>query len=307
MRLVIILSFLFSFNINSQSVSEKEFEKRLDFERGNYAIQNYNQSFLDRPDFVWGILKSKKDNIIYMASNGGVLEYDGVSVRRVSLKEDTTYNSDVIGLARTVVEMDNGQIYVTGNNRFGRLVQNQYGFNEFEYLLHKLPDSVDYRRQVIWGSLELDGNVYMNTPNYIFRWNGEKFDKIWKFSEYAGARNAKGKIHAFSLVGGELYTRRWGHGIYKLENEEFKFIENSEIFSQNRIEIWYKTSEGDILIFSRSLGAYILKKNGEFVKSKNKTLNEWLIKNAVYVHDDLGAFSDNTIPILPLFPNFYSN
>ncbi len=294
---IIILIGLFSFELYSQKLSDQEFEDRLNYERGNYAIQNYNQDFLDRPGFVWGILKSKKDNIIYMASNGGVLEYDGVSVRRVPLKKDTTYNSDVIGLARTVVEMDNGQIYVSGNNRFGRLVQNQYGFNEFEYLLHKLPDSVDYRRQVIWGSLELDGNVYMNTPNYIFRWNGDKFDKIWKFSEYAGARNAKGKIHAFSLVGGELYTRRWGHGIYKLENEEFKFIENSEIFSQNRIEIWYKTSEGDILIFSRSLGAYILKKNGEFVKSKNKTLNEWLIKNSVYVHDDLGAFSDNTIPI----------
>ena len=169
---------LYSFSIHSQMLSEKEFEQRLNYERGNYAIQNYNQSFLDRPGFVWGILKSKKDNIIYMASNGGVLEYDGISVRRIPLKEDTTYNSNFIGLARTVVETDEGEIYVTGNNRFGRLVKNNSGFNEFEYLLHKLPDSVDYRRQVIWGSLELDGKIYMNTPNFIFRWDGNKFDKI---------------------------------------------------------------------------------------------------------------------------------
>ena len=87
-----------SFSIHSQKLSEKEFVERLNYERGNYAIQNYNQSFLDRPGFVWGILKSKKDNIIYMASNGGVLEYDGISVRRIPLKEDTTYNSNFIGL-----------------------------------------------------------------------------------------------------------------------------------------------------------------------------------------------------------------
>jgi len=288
---------LFSFELYSQILTEKEFEKRLNNERGNYAIQNYNQSFLDRPGFVWGILKSKKDNMIYMASNGGVLEYDGISVRRIPLKEDTTYNSNIIGLARTVVETKEGEIYVTGNNRFGRLVKNSSGFNEFEYLLHKLPDSVDYRRQVIWGSLELDGKIYMNTPNYIFRWDGDKFDKIWKFSDYAGARNSKGKIHAFSKVGNSLFTRRWGYGIYRLEEEEFNFIENSEIFSQNRIEIWHETIEKDIHIFSRSVGAYTLTSNGSFIKSKNKTLNEWLIQNDVYVHDDLGTFSDGTYPV----------
>ena len=27
--------------------------------------------------------------------------------------------------------------------------------------------------------------------------------------------------------------------------------------------------------------------DGNFIKSKNKTLNEWLIQNDVYVHDDL--------------------
>ena len=60
---------LFSFELYSQMLSENQFEKRLNNERGNYAIQNYNQSFLDRPGFVWGILKSKS-NMIYMASNG---------------------------------------------------------------------------------------------------------------------------------------------------------------------------------------------------------------------------------------------
>ena len=69
MRLIIILSFLFSFNVKSQSLSDKKFEERLNFERGNYPIQNYNQDFLGRPGYVWGIVKSRNDNLIYMAAN----------------------------------------------------------------------------------------------------------------------------------------------------------------------------------------------------------------------------------------------
>ena len=178
-----------------------------------------------RPGYVWGVIKSKKDNLIYMAANGGVLEYDGVNVRRVAVKEDTTYSG--IGgapIGRSLVQMEDGTIYSTGVNRFGRLVDNKYGFKEYEYLLHKLPDSIDYRRQYIWGAFEHNNKVIFYTPNFIFSWDGERFDRIWKMSEYAGARNSKGKIHGFAKTGNIPYMRRWGYGMYKMINDEFKFI-----------------------------------------------------------------------------------
>ena len=299
MRLIIILSFLFSFNVKSQSLSDKKFEERLNFERGNYPIQNYNQDFLGRPGYVWGIVKSRNDNLIYMAANEGVIEYDGVNVRRVLVKKDTTY-SGVFGRprARSLVQMDDGTIYITGVNRFGRLVDNEYGFKEYEYLLHKLPDSIDYRVQGnIWGAFEHNNKVIFYTPNFIFSWDGEKFDRIWKMSDYAGARNSKGKIHGFAKTGNIPYMRRWGYGMYRLIDDEFKFIEGSEIFADNRIELFYENSDKDLLLFSRQLGAYILDKNGKFYKSNNEILNKWLIKNAVYVHDDLRPFKDGNFPV----------
>ena len=287
---------LFPILINGQKLSVDEFEERLGYERGNYAIQNYDQNKLNRPGYVWGMLKSNEDNLIYMASNRGILEYDGKDVRRVQIKEDTTYRN-VMGLARTLVQLDDGTIYVTGDRRFGKLVTNKYGLKEFEYLLHKLPDSIDYRRQIIWGSLEIDNKIYMNTPNFIFRWDGEKFDRIWKFSDYSGGRSSKGKIHAFSKVDNVLYTRRWGYGIYKMENDQFQFIEGTEIFADNRIELFYENSNNDVLLFSRQLGVYILDKDGKLSKSDNETLNNWLVENGVYVQDDLKPFSDGSIPI----------
>ena len=290
---------LFSFKLYSQILTEKEFEQRLNFERGNYPIQNYNQDFLNRPGYVWGILKSKKDNLIYMAANRGVIEYDGVNIRRLPVKEDTTY-SGVFGgpFARSLVEMEDGTIYSTGVNRFGRLVDNEYGFKEYEYLLHKLPDSIDYRRQGnIWGAFEHNNKVIFYTPNFIFSWDGEKFDRIWKMSDYAGARNSKGKIHGFAKTGNIPYMRRWGYGMYKLVDDEFQFIEGTEIFADNRIELFYENSNKDLLLFSRQLGAYILDKDGKLSKSDNEILNKWLIKNAVYVHDDLRSFKDGTFPV----------
>ena len=83
----------------------------------------------------------------------------------------------------------------------------------------------------------------------------------------------------------------------KLLEKEFEFIKNSEFLSQNRIELFYKTKKGDLLLFSRTIGAYILKKDGKFIKSSNSVLNDWLIKNGVYVSDDLQSFSDGSIPI----------
>ena len=59
MRFLILL--LFPVLINGQKLSEEQFNERVDFERGNFAIQNYDQDFLGRPGFLWMAMKSKKD------------------------------------------------------------------------------------------------------------------------------------------------------------------------------------------------------------------------------------------------------
>ena len=297
MRFLFFILFI-SFSVKSQSISDKDFVNRLDYERGNYSIQNYGQDFLGRPGFLWHAIKSKEDNLLYMTSSGGgLLEYDGVNVRSVNLKEDSTYAYDG-RFTRTLLQMDDGTIYVTGYGLFGRLISNEFGLKEIEPLINKLPDSIDYRVQQIWGMAEYNNKVIFYTPTFIFRWDGEKFDKIWKFSEYAGGRSSKGKVHGFAKAGNTMYMRRWGYGIYKLVNDEFEYIKGSELFAQNRIELFYELKNKDLLILSRNVGAYLFKaSSGTFEPSKNKILNKWLKENYVYVSDDLKPFPDGSIPI----------
>ena len=51
---------------------------------------------------------------------------------------------------------------------------------------------------------EHNNKVIFYTPNFIFSWDGEKFDRIWKMSDYAGARNSKGKKF-MDLLRQEIY------------------------------------------------------------------------------------------------------
>ena len=272
MRFLILL--LFPILINGQKLSEDEFNERLDSERGNFAIQNYQQDFLGRPGYLWMAMKSKKDNLLYMTTaGGGLLEYDGVKVRRLDLKKDTTYSFDG-SFTRTLVQMDDGTIYVTGFAHFSRLVENKFGLMEMESLMNKLPDSIDYRLQQIWGMTELNNKIYFYTPVFIFRWDGDKFDKIWKFSDYAGGRSSKGKVHGFAKVDGTIYMRRWGYGVYKMVDDEFIFLENTELFGNNRIELFYKLKNGSLLFLSRNIGAYLYNpETKKLSKSKNNILN----------------------------------
>ena len=68
------------------------------------------------------------------------------------------------------------------------------------------------------------------------------------------------KFMHFQKLGNTLYTRRWGYVSYKLIDNKFAHIKNSEFLSQNRIELFYETKKGDLLLFSRTIGAYILKR-----------------------------------------------
>ena len=60
----------------------------------------------------------------------------------------------------------------------------------------------------------------------------------------------------------------------------------------------YKSKNDNISILSSTNGFYYMKPNGEFIKSKNKYLSNWLIESIVAYNGDLSFFSDGSIPII---------
>ena len=99
-------------------------------------------------------------------------------------------------------------------------------------------------------------------------------------------------------VDNRIFVRQWGVGLLELKNEDFNLINGSDIYSNNRIEVMYKSKNDNISILSSTNGFYYMKPNGEFIKSKNKYLSNWLIESIVAYNGDLSFFSDGSIPII---------
>jgi len=114
--LVFGLSFYSTF---SQQVSET----------GLPYIQNYSPADYNAVSQNWSIVQSK-EGLIYVGNNEGVLEYDGVSWRIISLP-------NFARCAALGITKDN-KIYVGGENELGYLEPDDAGQLQFTSLKDKL-------------------------------------------------------------------------------------------------------------------------------------------------------------------------
>ena len=51
----------------------------------NNIIENYSNSFLNRPTSVWSVLRSSQNKMIYYGTFDGILEYNGKDISSISI------------------------------------------------------------------------------------------------------------------------------------------------------------------------------------------------------------------------------
>ena len=84
-------------------------------------MENFAPSEYDHSGKVWDI-DTAPNNIVYMASNGGLIEYDG---RQWKVYEGS------IGITRSIEVINDSLIYTGSDLDFGVWQRNK--FNEFEF------------------------------------------------------------------------------------------------------------------------------------------------------------------------------
>ena len=181
------------------------------------------------------------------------IEYDGKNIKKINIDGDVE-KANRSEYVRNIIESDDGIIYLSGPRLIGLLEKNQFGSKQYSSLFNKIPDSINKNRQSFINTLKLDNKIYFSTPERIFRWDGEKFDKIWKFTDYQGSLDSKGKLHFMFKVDNRIFVRQWGVGLLELKNEDFNLINGSDIYSNNRIEVMYKSKNNNISILSSTNG-----------------------------------------------------
>lgn len=88
-------------------------------ESGGFKFfKNFTPKEYDHAAQNWGMAQAK-NGMIYVANNGGVLEYDGVNWRVIYVGENMT--------ARSLAIAEDGTVYVGGKNEIGYLEPDQKG------------------------------------------------------------------------------------------------------------------------------------------------------------------------------------
>ena len=263
---------------------------------GNFDIKNYSNKFLERPESVWSVIRSNSSKKVYFGTYGGILEYDGKNVNTI-LVEGEIEDEISTSFTRTLVEDSENNIYAAGRGFFGKIVNGAYGSSEYLSLMEKIPDSINPYNQVFWGGVNKDNSIYLYTRDLIFRYDGNSFDKVWKLSEREEGVDTYGTIQTLIKVDDRIFVRVWGIGLFELKNDDFKFVEKSEIYSTNRIESMVSLNQNEIAIFSSKLGVLIY--NGsQFITSKNKILNNWAKEKLIYNTSETKKLSDGRIPLI---------
>jgi len=190
--------------------------------------------------------------IIFIGNSSGLLIYDGV-------EWDNAYLFKSVGIIRNLHLSADNKVYYSGFNDFGYISKDSLGNAEL-FSLHDAHglDTLNYGN--IWRMAELNGSVYYQTPDYLFKYN-----------HASGNVDVIEADHGFDqllMLGNRMITRVEGEGFYEINGTEFTKVEGSGIFSGDKV-FSIENFDNHSLVFSRENGISEYR-NGRFTPLKNR-------------------------------------
>jgi signal transduction histidine kinase/DNA-binding response OmpR family regulator/ligand-binding sensor domain-containing protein len=205
----------------------------------NY-IENYSPEDYKLQPQNWCIVQDKR-GIIYAANPAGLLEYDGVSWRTISVPNNS---------ARSLAIDNNGIIYVGGKNEIGVLEPYSNGTLEYKSLLDHVKDH-QKNFSYVWRTHATKEGIYFRTSEYLFRWDTrQKKLGVWK--------TEKGNPFLSSFAcNGKLLIQQRNVGLMQMVNDSLQLLPGSETFATVKIYMIAQYNTRKLLIVTLRNGFYI--------------------------------------------------
>ena len=225
----------------------------------NFLPQDYNAESQN-----WAIVEDDR-GIIYVGNGSGILEYDGVTWKQISLPNRI--------MARSLARDQSGRIWVGGNNELGYLTSDEQGSTVFVSLREKIPaqysDFLD-----VWTTYATDDGIYFTTWGAIFRWDGISM-KVW---------SPQNSFHMSFVVDGAFYVREFGIGLRRMEHtesgEELLLAPGGERFAETRIYAMLPFDGEQILIGTREENLFLY--DGQQAKAFHTEADRLLTEGGIY-------------------------
>ena len=240
-------------------------------ELGVPYIQNYGEKDYNANPQNWAIVQDIR-GVMFFGNTAGVLEFDGVHWR---------LRNPAIALSLAVDS--SGVVYVGSLGDLGYLQPDSSGQLVFTSLKDSIPKE-NRNFHDVWTTLNVDGAIYYQTRNYLFRWAERKM-KI--FSSHSGFQSV------FS-IGKNLYTNQSGIGLTQMRGDSLILIPGGAKFAYLGVTTMLPFGKGTILIGTANQGLFLY--NGTVVRPFPTELDAFFKENILYSGNRLpdGTFALGT-------------
>lgn len=232
-------------------------------EKGVPFIQNYLPEQYGNHGKIWDI-SSAKNGLVYMASDNGLLEFDGQTWNRYR---------DNKGFTRSLFVENDSTIYIGADMDFGIWKKNRLGkFNFtslYPYKKHPLKTNEEF-----WNTYKIGGKIIFISHQNIYVYQNKKLIKIASPQRFSKSFSVEGKIY----ITDEKY------GLFQFDGE--KLIKIFSYPSNNLFKIsgLYK-KQGDLYIVTENQGILLWKNNR--LSSVELPVSTSIIKGKVFIFNIL--------------------
>ena len=202
-------------------------------EAGPPFMQKYTASDYGGTHQIWCITQNRKHGLMYFTNRGAVLEFDGVSWRRIPTGESMP--------VRMLEEDATGRIWVAGFHEIGYLAPDSLGFLQFRSLRDYVPPQIRESTKE-WSLALTRRGVYFQAGRFLLRWSEKsRTMKIWRSETGFGVPRAHDDA---------LYIRKPGVGLMRMAGDSLRLLPGGERFAQTVIYalLPYADSEQELAI-----------------------------------------------------------
>jgi serine phosphatase RsbU (regulator of sigma subunit) len=192
--------------------------------------------------------------LMYFGNANGVLQYDGINWRFISVKYGT--------YVRTMKADNNGRIYVGCYGEFGYLSTDEFGLKTYVSISSSLPNIKNKFKDIIKIHCIAD-DVYFQSEEGIFIYNPKTNLKTIL---------PETSFHTSFSLEGKIYVRQRNKGLFELKEQRLQFINGSEVFAEKGIFSMMEYGKTGIMILTHDNGCFLMKNiSGNISFSELKT------------------------------------
>jgi signal transduction histidine kinase/CheY-like chemotaxis protein len=246
-------------------------------EIGTPVLENFSPRDYNSSGQIWTILQDRRGVMYFGNSGGTILEYDGVTWRKIFVPSSVT---------RSLAMDETGKIWVGVSENFGYLETDASGAQHFVSLLDKVPVE-DRKFTDVWQTLVTPQGVFFRSYDRLFRWDGKRI-QVWSPQPHS-------RFQALSAVRGHIYTDQNGIGLQEIVGDELRSLPGGDAYKNAGKLFLHPYDETHILISQREqlLTLY----DGQKVTPFPTQADEYLQKGKLYTSTLLadGSFCITTL------------